>query len=98
MGSFADQLGIKHYKGDPAEVITMQVGKQDHVDLIGNHTEAAHRNERRSSAIDQERAAGCLDENTGLVAPPAAKCIPTSQKSHLNRVHESFSLFGFCSC
>jgi len=78
MGSFADQLGIKHKKGDPAEVITMKVGEKDHVDLIGSHTEAAHRNERRSSAIDQERAADCLDENTGLEASPAAKCIPAS--------------------
>jgi hypothetical protein len=54
----------------------VEVGEEDYVDLIRSHTEAAHRNERRSSAIDQERADGCLDENTGLEASPAAKGIP----------------------
>src|SRR5713226_8270261 len=53
----------------------MQVGEQNHVDFIGSNAKAAHRNQRRSSAIDQKRAVGRFDEDTGLQASPAAMLI-----------------------
>src|SRR5262249_55487023 len=81
----AVELRIEQQERQSAEMIAVQMRYEDCVNAVGIDAELPHGYEARRSAVDQEGAACCLDEEAGVEPPAATEGVTTAEKLDFHR-------------
>lgn len=77
-----DELGVQDEEGQAAEVIAVEVADEDGLDVVRIDVEAAHRDERRRAAVEQDGAGCGSDEDARLEPPAAAEGVAAAKELH----------------
>src|SRR5207247_2588947 len=76
----AGEMLLEHQKGDPAEVIAMEMRHRDRVDARGIDV-LLDGGQRRAAAIQQQRDARCGDVDGGVRPPTVAERVAAPKES-----------------
>ena len=74
------ELRVEYQERNAPEVVTMQVGDDDRVQVLGFDPKAAQGGHRGRTAVEQHVALGGTDREARLEAPPAAEGITRSNE------------------
>src|SRR5262249_32041526 len=83
--TLGQELRVEQEERQPAEMIAVQMRENDTVNAVEIDTARLERHQRRCSAIDQQRAAGCFEQEAGIESAAGAECITRSDHGQPHR-------------